>query len=593
MSGFIGKILKVDLSKGKIKVEKLKETFYRKWFGAYGLGARILYDEIPAKTDPLGPDNVIGFTTGIATGTPISFSGSFTAVGKSPLTGTWGDSRGGGFWGKELKNAGFDAVFFYGKSEKPVYLWINDGKAEIKDASDIWGKNVNATEAFLKDKHGSKRVQVATIGISGEKLSLISAIMTDEGRAAGRQGLAAVMASKNLKAVAVRGTEKIPIFDSDKLRELVKSSLAAARKNPAFLGFSKYGTTMMTHMSALSGDSPVKNWGGSGVADFPTAEKLSGDNVGKYNIKKYGCSGCPVACGGIQKVESGPYAVEGHRPEYETLASFGSMCLNDNVESIIYLNHICNDYGLDTISAGSTIAFAIECYENGLITKEDTDGIALKWGDHKAIVEMTKKLANREGFGDILADGVLVAAKKIGKGAEQYAMHVAGQELPMHDPRLAQPYGIKCQLMYIADATPARHTQSPHEGFAFQAAGLCSFGAFLGRGGEGLPQTHDFINALTGWDVTSEELLLIGDRIATMRQAFNLREGFKPSDFKYPDRVLGKPPLKSGPLAGITIHPEIMVAEYFKSMDWDLKTGKPSKAKLVEFGLEDLIKDLY
>jgi aldehyde:ferredoxin oxidoreductase len=593
MGGFIGKILNVDLTKGKIKEKTLKEVFYRKWFGAYGLGARILYDEIPAKTDPLGPDNIIGLTTGIATGTPVSFSGSFTAVGKSPLTGTWGDSRGGGFFGKELKNAGYDAVFFSGISDKPVYLWINDGEAEIKDAAELWGKNVNATEALLKKKHGDKRVQVATIGTSAEKLSLISAIMTDEGRAAGRQGLATVMASKKLKAVAARGTGKIPLFDREKLREQVKASLAAAQKNPAFLGFRKYGTTMMTHMSALGGDSPVKNWAGSGPDDFPTAEKLSGDNVGKYNVKPYGCSGCPVSCGGLQKVESGPYAVEGHRPEYETLASFGSMCLNDNVESIIYLNHICNDYGLDTISAGCTIAFAIECYENGLITKKDTDGIALNWGAHEAIVAMTEKMAKREGFGDILADGVCVAAQKIGKGAEQYAMHVGGQEIPMHDPRLAQAYGKKCQLMYIADATPARHTQSPHEGFAFQAAGLCSFGAFLGSIGEGLPQTHDFINSVTGWDVTSEELLLIGDRIAAMRQAFNLREGFKPSDFTYPDRVLGKPPLKSGPLAGVTIHPEIMVAEYFKSMDWDLETGKPSKAKLVELGLKDLIKDLY
>lgn len=594
VGGYIGNILKVNLSSGKIKEELLSDKFYRKWLGTYGLGSRILYDEIPAKTDPLGPENVIGLTTGLLTGTLVSFSGSFTAVGKSPLTGTWGDSRGGGFFGKELKNAGFDAVFFYGKSKKPVYLWVNDGKAEIKDASDIWGNNVNVTEALLKEKHEDQRVQVASIGTSGEKLSLISAIMTDEGRAAGRQGLAAVMASKKLKAVAVRGTGKIPVSDIDKLRQQVKLSLDAAKEGPMFGSWGKYGTTMLTEMSALTGDSPVKNWGGSGIDDFSTAEKLNGDNLGKYNVRPYGCSGCPVACGSLQKVESGPYAVEGHRPEYETLAAFGSMCLNDNVESIIYLNHICNDYGLDTISAGGTIAFAIECYENGILTNDDTDGIALKWGDHEAIVEMTEKLAKREGFGDILADGVRVASQKIGRGSEKYAMHVCGQELPMHDPRLEiNDYCKRCQLMYVADATPGRHTQAPHEGFAFQAAGLCSFGAFLGGIGEDLPQTHDVINAVTGWDVTSAEMLLIGDRVAAMRQAFNLREGFKPSDFKYPDRILGKPPLKSGPLAGVTIRPEIMVAEYFKSMDWDIETGKPSKKKLVELGLEDLVKDLY
>lgn len=336
--------------------------------------------------------------------------------------------------------------------------------------------------------------------------------------------------------------------------------------------------------------------GGSGKEDFPTAEKLSGDNVIKYNVRSYGCYGCPVACGGLQKVASGPYAVEGHKPEYETLAAFGSMVLNDNIESIIYLNHICNNYGLDTISAGGTVAFAIECYENGIITKKDTSGIALKWGDHKAIVEMTEKLAKREGFGDVLADGVKVAAEKIGKGSEKYAMHVGGEELPMHDPRLLRGYGgqpNRLGLMYIGDATPARHTQSTGVGYAVQAAGLCSFGSFLGSAGENLPQLKDFTNAVTGWNLIDSDILIIGNRIATMRQAFNVRAGFKPSDFKLPDRVLGKPPLKSGPLAGVTIEPEKQVEEYFKSMDWDVKTGKPSRKKLEELGLEDVAKDLW
>jgi len=594
VGGFIGKILKVDLTTEKIKTETLKEAFYRKWFGGYGLGSRILYDEIPAKTDPLGSGNIIGLTTGIVAGTPVHFSGNFTAVGKSPLTGTWGDSRGGGFFGSELKYAGFDAVFFHGMSDSPVYLWVNDGKAELMDASNLWGRNVYETEDMLKEKHADKKVQVASIGTSGEKLSLISAIMTDKGRAAGRQGLAAIMGSKKIKAVAVRGTQKIPIADMDKLMTLRKQALEASKKNPLFSPWSKYGTSMLTAMCALSGDSPVKNWGGSAKDDFSTVSNIDGDHVIKYNTKRYACLNCPVACGGLQKIESGPYAVEGHKPEYETLSAFGSMCLNDNVESIIYLNHICNNYGLDTISAGGTIAFAIECYENGIITKDDTDGIALKWGNHEAIVEMTEKLAKREGFGDKLADGVRVASEKIGKGSKKYAMHIGGQELPMHDPKLeTQPSGKIVQFMYIADATPARHTQTPHEGFAFQAAGLCWFGGFLGPVGEGVPQTYDLINAVTGWNLTSSDMLLVGDRITTMRQAFNVREGFKPSDFKYPNRVLGKPPLKSGPLAGVTIHPEKLVAEYFKSLDWNLKTGKPSKKKLTELGLEFLIKDLY
>lgn len=597
MGGYVGKILKVNLTTGKISEKALSEAFFRKWFGGYGLGAAILYSEIPAKADPLGPENVVGLTTGVLTGTITPFSGGFTAVGKSPSTGTWGDTRGGGFFGPELKYAGFDAVFFYGCSEKPVYLWINNGEAEVIDASDIWGKTVNETEEMLKEKHKDKRVQVASIGPCGEKLSLISAIMTDQGRAAGRSGLAAIMGSKKLKAVAVRGTGKLPIVDTDRLLGLRKALLAEMKDNPTFKMFHKYGTTGGTANMAFSGDSPVKNWGGSGKEDFPNAENVSGDSVYKYMVRPYGCFGCPVGCGGLLKVASGPYAIEGHRPEYETLAAFGSMLLNDNVESIIYLNHLCNNYGLDTISAGSTIAFAIECYENGIITQKDTGGIALKWGDHQAIVEMAEKLAKREGFGDVLADGVKVASEKIGKGSAKFAMHVGGEELPMHDPRqlASNPYNMKNAYMYIADATPARHTQRPHEGFAGQALGLCFFGGIMSGDDPNAPQTFDLLNAVTGWNITKSDMVVIGDRIATMRQAFNIRQGFKPSGFKYPNRVLGTPPLKYGPLAGVAIETEVhqLVKKYFQSMGWDLKTGKPTRAKLIELGLEDVADDLY
>lgn len=595
MGGYLGKILKVDLSTGTITDAVLGDEFYQKWLGGYGLGVRILYDDIPAKTDPLGPENVIGFTTGILTGTLTSFSGSFTVVGKSPLTGTWGDSRGGGLFGPELKYAGVDAVFFYGASSKPVYLWITNGVVELKDATEIWGRNIRETERIVKETHADPRVQVASIGTSGEQLSLISAIMTDEGRAAGRQGLGAIMGAKKLKAVAVRGTQRVPIYDQKKLREVRDKALEAMKTNPFYDLFCKYGTSALTYQSAFSGDSPVKNWKGVGKEDFPTAENLSGDNVIHYDTGPYGCFGCTVACGGIQRVEDGPYAIQGHKPEYETLAAFGSMCLNDNLPSIIYLNHVCNDFGLDTISAGATIAFAMECFENKLITQKDTDGIALDWGDHTAIVDMTVKMARREGFGDILADGVLKAAQRIGKGSEQYAMHVGGQELPMHDPRdIENPYNTRNAFMYIVDATPARHTQSPHEGFAVQAAGVCSFTSFLQGAGDDTPQFSDFINAVTGWTLNPADLVTIGDRIATMRQIFNIREGFTPSDFTYPDRVLGIPPLQSGPLAGVTVKEQVtkMVSEYYQSLDWNLKTGKPSTQKLIDLGLADIAKEL-
>jgi len=575
MSGFIGKILKVDLSKMKVKIEKLKESFYRKWFGTYGLGSRIIYKDTKPGIDPLGPDNVLGLTTGLMTGTPALFSGSLTVVTKSPLTGYWGDSRAGGFFGKELKFAGYDDIFFYGRASKPVYLSITNEHTSLNEANDLWGLNVRDTEKTLKEKIGDERAQVASIGRSGEKLSLISSIMTDDGRAAGRSGVGAAMGSKNLKAVVIRGTKNIPIHDIDKLTELRKRALDRAKENPMFAFFGTYGTTGMTSRSIMSGDASVKNWAGSGEFDFPHEEKFAAQNLHKYDHKKYSCFGCPVGCGSLSEVTSGPYTCRTHRPEYETWAAFGPMILNEDLESIVYINYLLNDYGLDTISTGATIAFAIECYENGLITKEDTENLELTWGNTEDIVKLVKKMAERDGFGSVLSDGSKIASEKIGKESLE-----------------TQEYNKRCQVMYIADATPARHTQSLGIGFTFQALGLCSFGQFLTATENG-PQLNEFINAITGWDMTADELLVISNRITTMRQSFNIREGWKPSDFTYPDRMLGKPPLSTGPLKNVTIDPIPKVREYWKSLGWDSMTGKPLKKTLIKLGLEDLLKDLY
>jgi len=621
--GFTGKVLKVDLTLGKIHPENLSEDFYRTWLGGYGMGARILYSSMKPETEPLGPENIIGFTTGILTGTFSPLGSSFTAVGKSPLTGTWGDSRAGGYFGAELKCAGFDAIFFYGRSSKPVYLWVNDGKAEIEDASGIWGKDVVETENFLKGQHGDNRVQVASIGPAGERLSLISCIITDRGRAAGRSGLGAIMGSKNLKAVAARGTGKIPIANHDKLMDLRKRFIDLAKEEREFYWeyFMKYGTSGATAMLSTSGDSPCRNWTGAASIDFPNAEKVSDDNVIKYMTGKYGCHGCPMPCGGYVKVESGPYACEAMKPQYETLAAFGALLLNDNVEAILLINEICNRYGLDTISTGSAIAFAIECYLNGLITKEDTGEVELAWGNADSIVELTRMVARREGFGAVLADGVRVAASKIGKGSERFAVHVAGQELPMHDPKLTPTFGSA----YLLDATPGRHTQGfemyldtlsgakmpsfpeikydstgkgdgmasmAHFNHVVNSLGVCQFPSNL-CAIQGTPSLADFANAATGWNMTMEELLVCGERIACMRQAFNVREGFKPTDFRLPDRAIGKPPLASGPLKGVTVEIGNWVREYCRSADWDYGTGKPSERKLTRLGLADVANDLY
>jgi aldehyde:ferredoxin oxidoreductase len=598
LDGSTGTILKVDLRKGTVVKENPGEPFYRKWFGAYGVGARIVYDDTRPGIKPLGQDNVLGMTTGVLTGTPVLFSGSFTAVGKSPLTGYWGEARAGGFFGRELKQAGYDDIFFYGRASKPTYVTIKDSEVALHSAGDLWGLNVKDTEKTLKEKSGDKGTQVASIGRAGEKLSLISGIMTDEGRAAGRSGLGAVMGSKNLKAVAVLGTGKPGVHDADKLKELNKKVLDASAQNPMFNYFSTYGTTSLTSSSIVQADTGVKNWGGSWEADFPQGKEAFDPSViHKYDYKKYACSGCPLGCGSLSRVESGPYACETHRAEYESQGAFGPLLLNDNIESIIYLSYLCNDYGLDTISVGGALAYAIECYENGLITKKDTDGVELKWGNTEAIVEMAKKMAERTShLGALLADGVRVASTKI-KGSSKYAMHVGGQEIPQHDPRLVGPYNSACLFMYVADATPARHTQSLAAfagagmaiGFAFQALGLCSFGSIMGS----LALAHDFANAVTGWDVTPEELLTTANRVVTMRQAFNIREGWKPSDYVYPDRMLGKPPLTSGPLKGVTIDPTPKVEEYWKGLGWDPRTGKPLSETLEELGLQDVQRDLY
>jgi len=594
----MGKVLFVDLSKGELKDEALDEQLCRDFIGGYGIGARIIYSRQKGGVDALGPENILGFMTGPLTGTPATMGSRYAVVGKSPLTGGWGDASSGGDFAPYLKFAGYDGVFFTGISEKPVYLFIDDGKAEIRDASHLWGKDSIETEDILKNELG-KEVRVASIGPAGEKTSLIACITNNRGlAAAGRSGLGAVMGSKNLKAVVVTGHQQVPIADSETANRLRREHIAELMASESFERMRKYGTTATTHLSAHSGDSPVKNWGGVGVVDFPDPSGVSGDAAIANQARDFTCWHCPQACEGILKAGTGEYkyAAGTRRLEYETLASFGALCLNNNTESIAMANDICNRYGLDTISAGSVIAFAIECYENGIITKEDTDGIELTWGNHRSIVAMTEKMAKREGFGDILADGIKVAAEKIGKGAEQYAVHIGGQELGMHDPKLVSPFrsDSPSAARYQMNATPGRHTQgfgpSGFRGNVVNAAGLCFMGYFRV---DPAKYIAGFINAATGWDCTMDELLKAGERIATMRHVFNLREGINPLELKVHPRIVGKPPYETGPLAGVTADIEAQVYWNLGALDWDRITTKPSKKKLLELGLEDVAKDLW
>ena len=618
--GYAGKIGFVNLSSGEIRQQELDEKLARDFIGGHGLGARVLFGNQKGHVDALGPENVLGFVTGPLTGTPVPTGSRYMAVCKSPLTGGWGDANSGGFFGPELKFAGWDAIFVSGIASKPSYLMVTDTGIEIRNASHLWGKDAIETEEALVGEIGDPKVRVACIGPASEKLSLISGICNDKGRYAGRSGVGAVMGSKRLKAVAVRGKGRVAVANSESVKKLNQEFSKKMREVAFVQTLMKYGTCGNTAALVGSGASPVKNWLLTGTESFPTVKQIDGDNVIAYETRKYGCFSCPIRCGGITTVSSGKYPVsETHKPEYETVAAFGNLCLNDDLASIFKLNDMCNRGGLDTISAGSVIAFAMECYENGIITKSETDGIELTWGNTEAIIAMTGKIIQREGFGDVLADGVKVAARKIGKGAEKFAMHVGGQEPGLHNAAFLPGRGTG----FVADPTPGRHTAAapytrcdtnsaagPYKELQFSgfekyqytgkgpaAAAATNYWQVGASSGiclmpfmSGIFPILELINGVTGWDMSVSEALKTGARIQTLRQLFNAREGISPADYALPNRLAGIPPKSEGPLRGITIDIDTLAGEYRKAMEWDPKTGRPTEACLNKLGLLELVQ---
>jgi len=607
INGYMGKLLFVDLSNGEIKDEVLDEKICYDFIGGYGIGARIIYSHQKPGADPLGPGNILGFMTTLLAGTPAPGGARFTVMAKSPIYGGWGDANSGGFFGPHLKFAGYDGVFVSGVSAKPVYLFINNGKAEIRDASHLWGKDTYETEDMLHAEHG-KQTHVACIGPAAEMLTLISCVMTHRGSAAGRSGLGAVMGSKKLKAVAVTGNQEVSIADSATANRLRKEFVTDL-KSVMFFGstfLDKYhqsGTGGLTLQNIAMGSTPIKNWGGAAAVDFPDQSGLTAQAITANQEKNEGCWRCPTACKGVLKEGKGEYKYQagGRRPEYETMGAFGPMCLNNNTESIAMANDICNRYSLDTISTGTTIAFAIECYENGLINKADTDGIELTWGNHRAIIAMTDKIAKREGFGAVLADGVKLAAERIGRGTEKYAVHAGGQELGMADPKLSLPaMGDKISAArYQMDATPGRHTQgfgpASFLGHFKNAAGFCVQAGYsaIDLSGDSSKYILGFLKAITGWDRSMDDYLKAGERVANMRHVFNLREGLNPLERVVHPRIIGDPPLKAGPHANRTVDLKAQIYWNLGALDWDRVTTKPSKKKLLELGLNDVANELW
>jgi aldehyde:ferredoxin oxidoreductase len=652
-NGFFGQILWVDLSQGIIERKPVPPDRYRDVLGGYGLAVRLLIEWIPPGTDPLGPNNVLAFIPGLLTGTGVPFSGRFMVAGKSPLTGGWGDANCGGHFGPALRSAGLDGVFVTGVAPRPVYLAIDEGQAELRDAGLLWGRDTVETEVRLRKEMG-RGAQALSIGPAGEQRSLIAALITDGGRAAARSGLGAVMGSKQLKAVAVRGTKRVLIHNQDELRRLGRDYQRIFQEEPSRLSrlllqlmktfvpllrrvrakpsggpaeaiihaYRQYGTCAGTAFSTEIGDAPVWNWRGVGARDLPLdrSAHISDDAVIQHQIKRYHCRFCPVGCGGIVRLDGERYTVEeGHKPEYETLAAFGPLLLNDDLESIIQVNTLCDRYGLDTISTGATVAFALECAENGLIERELGDELTLSWGHAAAIVELVERIARREGIGDLLADGVAAAAQRIGPEAVPFAIEAGGQELPMHDSRYEPLLG----LAYAVDPTPGRHNQAnggildapalaevyatagvslPQgrgaEGrgtlFAIMnrylqvvnCAGLCMFSLMMGK-----PPVRGWINAATGWQLDMDDLLRIGHRIQVLRHRFNLREGINPLDTPLPDRARGEPPLKEGPVRGITLDMETMIEEWADAMGYDAETGAPTGETLASLGLTEIVID--
>lgn len=605
--GYAGKLLYIDLTDGMIDEKPLSEEIAAKFVGGYGIGARILYETMKKGVDPLGPDNILGFVSGPLNATNAFFGGRYAVVCKSPITGGWNDANSGGFFGPQLKRAGFDGVFISGASRNPVYLFIKEGRAEIRDAKNIWGKDCTEAQEELIKETGVPNLRSALIGPGGEKQTLTAAIIHDRHRAAARGGCGAVMGSKNLKAVAVTGSSKIAVADREKIGKINREILDWMKNGPTkemVKNWGKFGTGGDTGMNGLIGDTPVKNWSGAGVADMGE-EKLfklaTGTYDEKYNTQKYSCAQCPLGCGAHYSVQTGKWPLpETDRPEYETLGAFGAMALNDNAESIIKCNDICNRYGLDTMSVGSTIAWAIECYEKGIFTKEDTKGIELTWGNADAIVAMTLAIAERTGFGEILAHGSMKTAETLDKGKE-YLQTVRGIELPMHDPRLS-PYLART---YQCDPTPGRHVKGglgiadlavPDEvRFRFEgrgqedadatcgwevmsSAGTCAFSNFC------MPPDalKSLIEAVTGSEI---DMIRTGKRILNMRHLFNLREGLKPTHDLLPARCVGKPPLAKGPLSGNSVD-HIKIAEnFFEAIGWDKETMMPGEESLKDMGV--------
>jgi aldehyde:ferredoxin oxidoreductase len=612
--GYNGKILRVDLSRCALSVETPPDNFYRTYLGGRNFVAYYLLKGLKGGEDALGPENKLIFAAGVLTGLPTSGTGRNSVGAKSPLTGVYGDAEVGGYWGAELKHAGFDAIIIEGQASSPVYLWIQDGQAEIRDARHLWGLTTGECERRIKEELGDRAVRVAQIGIAGENQVRFACVINDLSHAAGRTGMGAVMGSKNLKAIAVRGHQNVALAKPDAVTAFIKWSREDLKINRAAAWLRDSGTAgVLTGLNAAGG-LPTRNFR-EGV--FEGAQKIS-FNAMKANIMvgRRGCYACILRCK-PEVASAKAFKVDPlyGGPEYEALASLGSNCGIDNLEAIAKGNELCNAYGLDTISTGATIAFAMECFEQGIISEKETGGLNLRFGQAEAMVQMVELIARKQGIGQVLAEGTARAAATFGRGAAEFAMQIKGQEVPMHEPRFKQGMGLgyaisptgadHCHNIHdsvyvrsipaalktlgIYDPLPAQELSPAkvrlvHYGVLWQhvlnCVGFCQF-VPLDPG----PMTELIAN-ITGWNISLWELMKAGERSVTMPRAFNVREGLGKANDHLPRRFFTA--FTSGPLKGVAVNQKELAQAteaYYGMMGWD-KEGVPTLAKLQELGIE-------
>ena len=629
----MGKILRVNLTESELEEEPLSEDIARRYVGGKALSAKILFEELKPGVDPLGPDNKMVIATGVMGAIPFSGNSRFSVCAKSPLGYAWGESYSGGYMAPKIKQAGFDAIIIEGASKTPVWLYVNEGKAELRDASRLWGQFTADAETNIKKELGDKdkrQTSVATIGPAGEKLVRFAAIMNDLREAAGRSGMGAVMGSKKLKAWACKGNLKPPIYDEKKLNEYVRQCVIEVKKGPVIEGLKAYGTAGDTDDLSRSGRLPTKNFQ---RGTFEGADKITGETLvsSGFLVGRDTCWACSTNCKRVVEAKE-PYQIsrELGGQEYETTAALGSLCLNEDMYSIGKANELCNLYGIDTISAGVVIAFAMEAYEKGLITREQAGGLEIKWGSPDAVVKLVEKIGKREDVGDLLAEGVWRAAMKIGRGAEKFAMHVKGREIPMHEPRGKRGVG----LMYAVGDRGACHMEWEHDDLwdpdtslrpelgltadYVPERGLLEYGSSKARiakiagdlwsmcnslvvcvfdiyPGGGIEHTTllGILNAATGWNMTMKEYMQVGERAIDLTRAFNCRENLTRKDDQLPERLME--PLPDGLFAGKPLTKEMldtMLDNYYELRGWDKQTGIPSRAKLERMGLEYATEEL-